>query len=86
MVIGLQCRKSTRGLSPGHVLVDGDDVDVGLAQRLEHALQLALLHREVTVDDRLVVAAGERGPGVDAHLPSPLDVPCIVAGCDRSRP
>src|SRR5689334_22202489 len=39
-----------------HVLMDGHDVDVGASQRLEHALELALEHGEVAVDDRLIVA------------------------------
>src|SRR4051812_37081104 len=54
-------------LLAGHVLVDGDHVDLGAAQRLENALQLTLEHGEVAVDHRLLVAAGERRPGVHAH-------------------
>ena len=39
-------------LLAGHVLVDSDDVDAALAQRLQHRLQLGFQHREVAVDDR----------------------------------
>ncbi len=56
-----------------HVLVDGDDVDAVGAHRLENCLQLALEHGEVAIDDCLLIAARERGPGVDAHLVADLD-------------
>src|SRR5262245_49437790 len=51
----------------GHVVVDRDDVDPGSAQRLEHALQLVLEHREVAVHQGGPGAPGEGRPGVDAH-------------------
>ena len=35
---------------------------------LEHSLKLAFNHREVTVDDRFLIAAREGRPRVDAHL------------------
>ena len=54
-------KQDTRLLA-GHVLMDGDDQDAGLAKSLEHRLELRLDHGEVAVHDRLVVRAGERRP------------------------
>src|SRR5919198_300524 len=42
-------------LLPGHVLMDGDDIDVRLAERLQHGLELVLEHREIAVHDGVVV-------------------------------
>jgi hypothetical protein len=50
------------GILVCHVLVDRDDVDAFAAHCLQHGLQLVLAHREVAVDDRLLVAAREGGP------------------------
>jgi hypothetical protein len=38
-------------------VVDRDDVDAACSQRLEHRLKLALGHREVAVDDGVLVTA-----------------------------
>src|SRR5258706_524731 len=51
-----------------HVMMDGDDVDAGFAQRLQHRLQFVFVNREVAVNYGAFVRAGERGPGVHAHL------------------
>src|SRR5438093_3401929 len=50
-----------------HVVVDRDDVDVRVAQRLEHVLELVLEHREVAIDHRGFLAPREGRPGVHAH-------------------
>src|SRR6202022_4036931 len=50
----------------GHVLVDGDDVDPAVAQRLEYVLQLALQHREVAVDE----GGGRRPPPTNTRRAS----------------
>jgi hypothetical protein len=48
----------------GHVLVDRDDVDAADSHRLQHGLQLVLVHGEVAIDHRLIVRACEGGPRV----------------------
>src|SRR2546427_391148 len=50
-----------------HVVVDRDDVDVRVTQRLEDILQLVFEHREVAIDHRGSLAPRERRPGVHAH-------------------
>lgn len=52
----------------GHVLVNRDDVDVRSAHGLQHWLQLARQHREVAVNDGLLIGAGKTSPSVDAHF------------------
>src|SRR5437870_6839340 len=55
-----------------HVVVDRDDVDVRVTQRLEDVLELVLEHREVAIDHRGSLAPRECCPGVHAHrLPDP---------------
>src|SRR5205814_5571549 len=51
-----------------HVLMDGNDVDGFVAQRLEHRLQLVFEHGEVASDDCIAVRSREGGPGVQPHL------------------
>lgn len=53
---------------PDHVMMDGDNVDAGLAERFEGGLEFVSEHDEVTVHDGVVVGAGESGPGIDAHF------------------
>src|SRR2546425_12318832 len=50
-----------------HVVVDRDDVDVRVTQRLEDVLELVLEHREVAIDHRGSLTPRERRPGVHAH-------------------
>src|SRR5258706_4451689 len=52
-----------------------------MPQGLEDALNLALVHGEIAVDDGLVVASGKSGPGVHAH-----GVPQLVATHLRRPP
>src|SRR5438094_8142186 len=52
-----------------HVVVDRDDVDVRVTQRLEDVLELILEHREVTIDHRGSLAPRERRPGWHALRP-----------------
>src|SRR5262249_27910304 len=73
------------GLLPCHVLMNRHDVDAGAAQRFQHRLWLGLLHREVSVDDRLVVAARERRPGVDAHRAGHHRTVHLRLAADRDR-
>src|SRR5260221_5365067 len=49
-----------------HVLVDGDDIDAGVAKGLEQPLKLRLEDREVAVHSRACVRPGERAPRVDS--------------------
>jgi len=51
-----------------HVLMDGDDVDLFLKQRPQDRLQFIFGHREVSINNSVVVTAGERRPCVDAHV------------------
>src|SRR6476660_695537 len=43
-----------------HVLMDGHDVDLFFEQRFQYLLQFILGYREVSIDNRIVVASGER--------------------------
>src|SRR5436305_6003507 len=51
-----------------HVAVNGHDVDTRRAKGFEHWLQLVFEHGEVSIHNRVVVSAGEGGPGVHAHF------------------
>src|SRR6266704_2189161 len=59
--------KSARRFA-GHVMVNGHNVDAGLAQRFQHGLQFVFVNRKIAINYCVVVAAGKRGPGVDAHF------------------
>src|SRR5581483_6260720 len=50
-----------------HVLVDRDDVEAVLPQRLQDGRDLAGEHRDVAGDRGTVVRADERRPGVEPH-------------------
>src|SRR6266849_8762879 len=50
-----------------HVIVDRDNVDVRMTQRLEDVLELVLEHREVAIDHRGSLAPRECRPGVHPH-------------------
>ena len=52
----------------GHVLMDGDNVDLVLEQRFQNWLQFIFCDCEISIDDCVVVAAGERRPCVHAHV------------------
>ena len=54
-------------LFAGHVRVDGNDVDAGVSQCLEHVLQLGFEHGEIAVDDGLGIGTRKRRPGVHAQ-------------------
>jgi len=56
-----------RGSSWVMWLLNGDDVDVGVAQRLEDSLKLPFEHGKVTIDESRIGSAGEDGPRVDSH-------------------
>src|SRR2546425_3396162 len=60
--------KHNARLLMGHVLMDGDDADVPGTHGLEHRLQLAFRHGEIAVDHGLIIRAGKRCPGIDAHF------------------
>ena len=62
------------GLLSDHMLMDCDDVDTRRAQSLQNILKLCFTHREITVDDSLVVTPGERAPGVHSHLIANRDI------------
>jgi len=51
-----------------HVLMDGYNVDLVLDQRFQNGLQLMLRDCEISIDNCIIVAAGERRPRVDAHI------------------
>ena len=51
-----------------HVLVNGDDVDLVLTQRFQDRLQFVFRHREVAINNGVVVASRERRPRVHAHI------------------
>ena len=59
--------KHHAGLFVGHVLVDRYDVYSFFEQRSCRWLQFIFGHGEISVDNSVVVAAGEGGPGVHAH-------------------
>src|SRR5206468_1602697 len=71
------------GLLPGHVVVDGDDLDAGRAERLQHALELSLSHREIPVHARVGVAPGKRHPGVHPEVVGHFDA--VVRGLAPDR-
>src|SRR5437867_4843016 len=50
-----------------HVLMYGHDVDAGVSERLQHALELRLEHGKVSIHDRALVRTREGRPGVHAH-------------------
>ena len=50
-----------------HVLMDGNNVDLFLEQRFQNRLQFIFRHCEISIDNCIVVAAGESRPRVDAH-------------------
>src|SRR5438552_11838773 len=54
-------------LLPNHVVVQRYDMNAGLPQRPEHRLHLFGRHDEIAVHHGQLVAAGKRGPGVQAH-------------------
>src|SRR4051812_48295395 len=60
--------KESAGLLVRHVVMNGDDVDALVAQTPEHWLQLVFQHREVTIDNCIVIGARECRPGVYAHF------------------
>jgi hypothetical protein len=39
-----------------------------LRHRLQHRLQIIFMHREVVIDNRIFIVAGEPRPGIDTHL------------------
>ena len=51
-----------------HMVMDGDNVDSGMPQRFEDGLQFVSSYHKIAIDDRIIVAAGKSGPGVDAHF------------------
>ena len=51
----------------GHVGVDGDDVDAGLAQRLKCRSQFIFSDGEVAIDHGVLVTTGKSRPSVHPH-------------------
>src|SRR5215211_7900182 len=67
----------------GHVLMYGDNVDLFLEQRFQNRLQFIFRDREISVGDCVVVAAGERGPRVYAHVFVDLDAMHCCRSAER---
>src|SRR5262245_22790624 len=51
-----------------HVMMNGNDINAAFAQGFEDGLKFFFENDKVTVDNGVFVAAGESGPGVDAHF------------------
>src|SRR5215470_8728048 len=51
-----------------HVLVDRDDVYFFFKKRSHRWLQFIFGHREISVDNSVVIASSKRGPRVHAHF------------------
>src|SRR5438477_11350980 len=51
-----------------HVAVNGHDVNTRGAKAFEHWLQFIFEDGEVSVDDSVIIGAGERGPSIDSHF------------------
>src|SRR2546427_3156474 len=62
-----EVKKHDARLLVRHVVVDRDDVDVRVPQRLEDVLELILEHCEVAIDDSGSLAPRECRPGADPH-------------------
>src|SRR2546430_2370264 len=60
-------QEDDRRLRSQHMMVDGDNVQLVGAQRLENRIDFALAHGDVTGDLGVGLVAGEGGPGVEAH-------------------
>ena len=50
-----------------HMLVNGNDVETVLPERFQNRLHFVFEHRDIARNHCLVFAAGESGPGVQAH-------------------
>src|SRR5205823_3173826 len=50
-----------------HMAMDSHDVDAGGTQCFEYELKLIFVHREVAIDDGLLITADKSRPGVDPH-------------------
>lgn len=57
---------------PGHVRVDGDNVDAASAEGFEDRLKFGFEAGKVTVHYGVVIGTGEGGPGGHAHFFSDL--------------
>ena len=62
----------------GHVRMDRHDVDTADTKRFQRSLKFISRYGEIAIYNRVVVAAGERSPGVHAHFL--IDV-CAVHFC-----
>jgi len=51
----------------GHVGVDGDDVDAGLAERLQRRSQFVFSDCEVAIDHGVLITTGKCRPSVYPH-------------------
>src|SRR4029077_16846108 len=56
-----------------HVLVDGNNVDLLLQQRLQNRLPFIFGDCKISIDNCIVVTTGERRPRVDAHVVTERD-------------
>lgn len=50
-----------------HVIMDGNNVDVGAAQGFEDGLQFRLQHGKIALDHGFVIVPSKCGPRIDAH-------------------
>ena len=75
--------KHHAGLFVGHVLVDRDDVYFFFEQRFRSWLQFIFGHGEISVDNSVVVAAGEGNSGVHPHGVVDLDAMHCCRSAER---
>src|SRR5262249_25063428 len=70
-------------LLANHVVMQGDDVDVRLAQGAKNRLDLLGGHDEIAINDGVFIAAGEGCPGGQAHRATDLDAVHRPVAADR---
>src|SRR5262249_49417344 len=66
-VLRPEMQKHDARLLVRHVVVDRDDIDVRVTERLEDVLELVLEHGEVAIDHGRTLAPPEGRPGIHAH-------------------